>query len=177
MEPERIGELLDRLGPGLALFARQWSDSPEDVVQEAFVALALLREDPEVPSAWLYRAVRNGAINSGIAERRRRQRELVAGSRRTRWFTPAEFPINPSAALDLDAVQTALAGLVDPQREVIVAHLWGGLTFEQIADLVQTSASSAHRLYQAGLMTLRERLGVPCRSTTLPHKPTGTTSK
>jgi DNA-directed RNA polymerase specialized sigma24 family protein len=48
------------------------------------------------------------------------------------------------------------------QREVIVAHLWGGLTFEQIGELIDASSSTAHRWYLAGLVTLRERLGVIC---------------
>ena len=37
------------------------------------------------------------------------------------------------------------------QREVIVAQLWGGLTFEQVGELMGSSSSTAHRLYQAGL--------------------------
>jgi Sigma-70, region 4 len=51
------------------------------------------------------------------------------------------------------------------EREVIVAHIWGGLTFEQIGEIAGCSASTAHRQYTAGLTTIRERLGVtePCR--------------
>ncbi len=45
---------------------------------------------------------------------------------------------------------------------MIVAHLWGGLTFEQIAELAGCSPSTAHRRYVAGLANLRERLHVPC---------------
>ncbi len=172
MEPERIGELIDRLGPGLGLFARQWCSSPEDVVQEAFVALARLPREPAHAAGWLYRAVRNGAINAGIAERRRRRRETVALTRMARWFAPLDPGTAPGEAIDPETAQEALAGLPEAQREVIVAHLWGGLTFDQVADLVQTSSSSAHRLYQAGLKTLRERLGVPCRSKTRPEDPT-----
>ena len=165
MGPERIGELIDRLGPGLGLFARQWCDAPEDVVQEAFVALATLPVEPDAPAAWLYRAVRNGAINAGIAARRRRRREADAGARSPPWFAP------PGAAgaaheVDPDAAQAALADLPPDRREVIVAHLWGGLTFEQIGVLTGTSASSAHRLYQAGIITLRHQLGAPCRPKT-----------
>jgi RNA polymerase sigma-70 factor (ECF subfamily) len=43
-------------------------------------------------------------------------------------------------------------------REVIVARLWGGLTFEAVAALAGTSVPTAHRRYQAGLAQLRERL-------------------
>jgi RNA polymerase sigma-70 factor (ECF subfamily) len=48
------------------------------------------------------------------------------------------------------------------QREVIVAHLWGGLTFEEIAGLCHCSTTTAHRRYVAGLTELRTRLNVSC---------------
>ena len=170
MEPDRIGELIDRLGAGLGLFARQWCDSPEDVVQEAFVALTTCPREPDHPASRLYRAVRNGAINAGIAERRRRRRETEARVESPRWFE--REPNATSTWIDPEQAQVALGALPDAQREVIVAHLWGGLTFEEVAGLVGTSTSSAHRLYQAGLVTLRERLGVPCRSKTPRTDPT-----
>ncbi len=168
MEPERIGDLIDRLAAPLGLYARQWCDAPEDVVQEAFMTLAARAESPAHPAAWLFRAVRNGAINAGIAGRRRRRHEAEAASGASAWFE-----VDPSsrheAAVDPDSAQAALSTLPVDQREVIVAHLWGGLTFEQISRLAGTSASSAHRLYHAGLIALRGRLGVPCRSN--PNRP------
>ncbi|GAC1450113.1 MAG: RNA polymerase sigma factor [Isosphaeraceae bacterium] len=164
MEPELLGSLIDRLAAALELYARQWSEAPEDVVQEAFVKLAAEPEPPIKPDAWLFRTVRNGAINAGIAGRRRRRHEFQAAAR-----APAWFEVDPvgrhEGAIDPEAAQAALAGLPVEQREVIVAHLWGGLTFEQIAELAGSSASSAHRLYHAGLFALRERLGVSCRAT------------
>jgi DNA-directed RNA polymerase specialized sigma24 family protein len=47
------------------------------------------------------------------------------------------------------------------QREVVVARIWGGLTFEELAHLVGCSLPTAHRRYQAGLVALRERLKGP----------------
>ena len=160
MEPDRIGALIDSLANGLHLFARQWTRSPEDVVQDAFVALATIADEPREPTAWLYRAVRNGAINAGIAERRRKRRESIAGNQTPRWFEVAP-PAPTLHGIDPDAAQVALASLPDSQREVIVAHLWGGLTFDQIATLTGTSSSTAHRLYRAGLQTLRTHLEAP----------------
>lgn len=159
MEPDRLGDLIDRLASPLALFARQWADNPEDVVQEAFLKLAEQPRAPTSVEAWLYRAVRNGAINSGIAARRRRRREAEASARAPSWFDTSRA----DPAIDPDLAESALAALPKASREVVVAHLWGRLTFDQIAEVVGTSASSAHRLYHAALETLRERLGVPCR--------------
>ena len=62
--PELLGQLLDRHGRALVLFARQWTSSPEDVVQEAFVQLSRQTEAPRDPASWLYRVVRNGAISA-----------------------------------------------------------------------------------------------------------------
>jgi RNA polymerase sigma-70 factor (ECF subfamily) len=100
--------------------------------------------------------VRNGAISAGRGDRRRQKHETAAAQARG-WFAPAEKP-----GLDADAAATALRGLPIEQREIIVAHLWGGRTFEQIAELTGLSSSTAHRWYLEGLSALRERLGVPC---------------
>jgi RNA polymerase sigma-70 factor (ECF subfamily) len=171
MDPERLGRLIDRLADALALYARQWCDEPEDVVQEAFVKLSAQPSPPHSPASWLFRTVRNGAINAGIAGRRRRRRETQAVADAPAWFEAAPGGSN-AADVDPEAAQEALAALPLEQREVIVAHLWGGLTFEQIAELAGCSSSSAHRHYHAGLAALRERLGAPCR--TNPTRPTRT---
>ncbi len=156
MGPDEIGELIDRLAGPLGLYARQWSDAPEDVVQEAFLKLAGQGQPgPKEPAAWLFRAVRNGAINAGIAARRRRRHEAAAASRSCPWFEADHPPLDP------DRARAALAALPDTQREVVVAHLWGGLTFEQVATLAGTSASTCHRLYRSALATLKSELGDP----------------
>ena len=64
--------------------------------------------------------------------------------------------------LDAGAAAEALKQLPIEQRETIVARLWGGLSYEQIAELTDSSTNSAHRWYQAGLSALRERSGVRC---------------
>jgi RNA polymerase sigma-70 factor (ECF subfamily) len=48
---------------------------------------------------------------------------------------------------------------------VIVARLWGGLTFEQFGQVAGCSASSAHRRFEAGIEALRKKLGEPCPKT------------
>src|SRR5437764_217363 len=44
--PDLLGRLFDEHARGLVLYARQWSESPEDVLQEAFVQLARRRARP-----------------------------------------------------------------------------------------------------------------------------------
>jgi len=155
MGPELLGELLDGHASALVLYARQWCATPEDVVQEAFVKLLGQRPTPGNAVAWLYRVVRNGAI-SAARSTRRRERHETAAARQTTWFQSAD-----DTRLTSDEVVAALQNLPIEQREIIVAHLWGRRTFEQIAELVGASASSAHRWYVEGLTALRERLEAP----------------
>jgi RNA polymerase sigma factor (sigma-70 family) len=161
MDPDLLGNLLDQHAAALELYARQWCDTPEDVVQDAFLKLAGLRAWPENPAAWLFRVVRNGAIDAGLAARRRGRYETAAASRTDPWFVADPRPRPDS--IDPDQAAAELSTLPIEEREVIIAHLWGGLTFEQIAEVASCSSSSAHRLYARGLTTLRERLGVSCR--------------
>src|SRR5262245_59139465 len=54
MGPEILGRLIDEHAAALTLYARQWCDAPEDVVQEAFLKLVAQRPVPDSPAAWLY---------------------------------------------------------------------------------------------------------------------------
>lgn len=154
MSPRQIANLIDAHGPALLLYARQLCDCAEDVVQEAFLKLVTLREWPRETAPWLYRVVRNAALDA-VKARRRRQRREEQAARSARWFVEPEID-----GLDAEAASAALRGLPPEQREVIAAHLWGGLTFEQIGEVSGTAASTAYRRYQAGITALRERLGV-----------------
>lgn len=151
--PELLAELLVRHGPALELYARQLCHTPSDVVQDALVNLARQPRAPENVVAWLYRAVRNGAISAARADARRRRHEAAAAQGRTPWFVAVE-----DDPLDAAAAERALAKLATDQREMIVLRIWGGLTFEEIGAVSACSASAAHRRYHAALDCLRERL-------------------
>ena len=160
LSPKRLSELLRELGPNLVLFAQQWCHTPEDVVQEAFLRLIGEPEEPPNVKAWLYRTVRHRALNALRSDARRTRRESAVSGPGKSWFeADAEL-----AVLGTEATE-ALGHLPGDQREVIVARLWGGLTFQEVADLVGTSLSTAYRHYQAGIEALRERLGVSCPKT------------
>jgi RNA polymerase sigma-70 factor (ECF subfamily) len=162
MGPELLGRLVDRHAAALVLYARQWCAAPEDVVQEGFLKLIVQRPPPDNPVSWLYRVVRNAAVSAARSARRRQRHEAGAAARAPAWFQGAEADV-----LDVEAATAALQALPLEEREAIVAHLWGGLTFEEIAALAGCSSSTAHRRYAAGLAHLRERLHTPC-----PNQPT-----
>jgi len=157
MTEQQFGELIDTHAAALVLYARSWCASPDDFVQDAFCKLAEQRVPPVDPVAWLYRVVRNRALDVGKADRRRARREATA-ARPVQWFVEKSID-----GLDAEVAVAALESLSNEYREVIVARLWGGLTFEQIALVLGCSVSSAHRRYEAGIHTLQERLGEPCQ--------------
>jgi RNA polymerase sigma factor (sigma-70 family) len=156
MSPAEVARLINSHSAPLVLYARQWCDAPEDVVQEAFLKLVRPGRPPEDAVAWLYRVVRNGAIDEAKMARRRQRRESAA-ARPVRWFVEQEVD-----GLDAEIAVAALEGLAPRCREVIVAHHWGGLSFEQIGAVVGCSASTAFRRYTAGVEELRNKLGVIC---------------
>lgn len=156
MTPRQLAELVATHAAALALFARQWCDTPEDAVQDAFCKLVCQRTPPADVAAWLFTVVRTTAIDAGRKDRRRQRREEVA-ARPVRWFAEAEID-----GLDAATAVAALESLPPEFREVIVARLWGGLTLEQVAAAAGCSVSTAHRRYEAGVQLLRERLGVTC---------------
>jgi RNA polymerase sigma factor (sigma-70 family) len=152
--PEELGRLYRVYAPALRLYVRQWPHAGEDLVQDAFVKLAQQAPLPEQVLPWLYRVVRNGALAAGRGEVRRRRRQDRASAPEA-WFVAADDQLDGREATRL------LAELPLEQREVIVARIWGGLTFEEVARLAGCSLPTAHRRYQAGLAALRERLADP----------------
>jgi RNA polymerase sigma factor (sigma-70 family) len=153
-----LGQLLDRHGAALALYAAQWTDTPEDCVQEAFVELARQGEAPQNVVGWLYRVVKNRALNAARCARRRRERETRSIARR---FTIERQPATFDRA-DAAAVAEALDQLSADDRELIVMRVWGGLTFEEIAACRSVSLSSVHRYYGRALENLRHILESSC---------------
>jgi RNA polymerase sigma factor (sigma-70 family) len=158
--PELLAWVLKRHAAALELFARQWCDCPDDVVQDALIELARRSETPDDVLCWLYRVVRNRAISAGRSRRRRSRRESAVSSA-TPWFVSS-----PEDTLDARAAAEALSSLPEEQREVVVARLWGGLTFAEIGRLIGTNDSTAHRRYEAALTQLRKELKVPCPTKT-----------
>ena len=161
MRAHDLASLVDKLGPALILYARQWCQAPEDVVQDAFVKLVAQREPPREVIPWLYRVVRNGALDAGKSARRRVRREQ-ATAKPERWFVEQAID-----GLDAETAVMALQGLPIEQREIVVARLWGGLNFEQIAEVAGCSVSTAFRRFSAGIDTLRKELGELCPNPSL----------
>ncbi len=136
------------------MIARATGEGAEDAVQEAFVALAQQSELPDDPLAWLVRTTRNQILSSWRGRLRRRARERAVALTRN-WFTgSSEYH---EQKLDGQEVTSWLGELDEDLRSVIVMHLWAGMTFRQIADVLDCSAATANRRYQRALSALQQR--------------------
>lgn len=160
---ERLTRIATSCGPALTLYARQWLDaaSADDAVQEALVALLCQRRPPDNPAAWLYRAVRNAAIDHGRANQRRRRREqTVALQRREMFETDGE------SLVDSETAENWLNRLSPEHREAVVLRIWGDLAFAEIAAIMGLGVSTVHDRYTAALRELRRLLEQKCDTKT-----------
>jgi RNA polymerase sigma-70 factor (ECF subfamily) len=144
-----IEDLYEQYGPALVLFATALCNdraSAQDAVQQVFVNM-LNRNHSTVdePKAYLYRAVRNTVLN-GIKVRDRNT-ELKDEP----WFLAPDG--NREEEL---SIRAALNELANEQRELVIMHVWGGLTFAEIADLLGISINTATSRYRYALANLRE---------------------
>jgi RNA polymerase sigma-70 factor (ECF subfamily) len=146
----QIAELVHTRLPDLVLFAKQWKrTSAEDIVQEAFLKLMRQKVFPDNPVAWLYTVIRNLSNNELRSHLRRKRRELDVQIGRG-WFDVPETEQRE----EIDQLIRQLDALELEYREVIVAKIWGGLTFEEIAEMTGGSRSAVHRRWQEGLRRL-----------------------
>ena len=155
MDPEQIRYLVDRHGASLVLYARQWCRFPDDAVQEAFVDLVKETSPPDVPVAWLFKVVKHKAMNLARAERRRSKYQQGASGQSDAWFDARH-----DQRLVAEDVEVALSQLSDVERQIVVARVWGELTFGQIGELLEMSSSAAHRRFRQALDAMSVLLGV-----------------
>jgi RNA polymerase sigma factor (sigma-70 family) len=160
---ERLTRVIGERAAALVLYARQWLDaaSADDAVQEALVALLGQRRPPHNPIAWIYRAVRNAAIDQVRSTSRRRRREqTVAFERQELFESRAETRIDAAVA------EEWLEQLSPELREVVVLRIWGDITFGEIAVIMDLGISTVHDRYKTALGELRSALEQPCKTKT-----------
>lgn len=133
----------------------------EDIAQEAFTRLIRLDQQgkaPPQPEAWLYRVVRNLAIDSLRKERRFHDYVQHSQENAPPWFresTRSNEHESWENRCDGEFLQSRLQELPLNQRETIVAHLWGELSFREIAAMCGRSFSTVRREFHQGIETLR----------------------
>lgn len=149
---EGVRRLYEQHAPALLLYARSFvpdGAAAEDVLHQVFAKL--LRGEttvPDAPLAYLYRAVRNAALNA----RRNRAKDVGLDSQEA-WFQQRADGQESSVAL-----QCALRELPEEQRDAVILHIWAGMTFEEMAESTGVPANTAASRCRYGLEKLRDRL-------------------
>ena len=147
-------------GPRLLLFARQWAgghNEAQDIMQEAFMRFWQARERARDPAAYMYACVRNCALESRRSGGRRERREQAAVRERPA-HVEAAFEALPEKDEFRRSVEAALERLPEEQRQVLVLKIWGELTFEQVAEVMEVPPSTAASRFRYGLTALRREL-------------------
>jgi len=147
-------ELLYRQhGPALLLFAQTLTGErgrAQDAVHQVFLKLIEKGSLSKVvdKKAYLFACVRNAALNEG--KLRARDAPLDPDSA---WFSPPDR--NYAGEQNL---RHALGNLPNDQRQVMVLHVWGELTFSQISDLLNLSSNTVASRYRYALAKLRDSM-------------------
>jgi RNA polymerase sigma factor (sigma-70 family) len=149
---ESVQALYVELGPALLAYARSIVPSraeAEDALQQVFVKLMAPHAAlPREPRPYLFRAIRNTCLN-----RRRSASRHTAPPRDVMFEAPDG---RGDLALDL---QAALGELPDEQREVVMLRIWGEMTIEEAAQVLEIPANTAGSRYRYALAKLRARFG------------------
>lgn len=154
IEPTILARLWRQHAERLLLIARASGEPAEDAVQEAFVALAQQQILPDDPLAWLVQTARNQLLQWQRGSIRRGMRERQVAERSSWFESPCE---TTDSVLDGHRITAWLIELPQEDREVIVMHLWGDMSFRQIANVTGDSSATAHRRFQRGIEMLRRR--------------------
>ena len=140
----------------LALSITRCSSRAEDAVQEAFGRLWRLRKPPSgelVP--YVFAAVRNAAV-----DQMRRNAGLIQPPEDVSIFDArAEDPA--AGVLDAeqrDLVRQAVEALPDEQRQAIVLHVYGGLTFDEVAKMLAEPLPTIASRYRRALDRLKQTM-------------------
>ncbi|MGH3440537.1 MAG: ECF RNA polymerase sigma factor SigK [Nitriliruptorales bacterium] len=135
----------------------------EEVAQEVFVeAWRTARSfDPErgAVATWLMTLAHRRAVDRVRSEQSSRDREDRVGAQEvTRPFDEVEERVE--AVLEREQVRQALEGLTDLQREAIELAYYGGNTYREVAELLDTPLGTVKTRLRDGLIRLRDALGV-----------------
>ena len=171
-DPAELEELLLRIAQGeqqaleelyrrtrgavyaLALSFLKNAHDAQDVTQDAFVRVwegAVQYRPQGSPMAWLLTIARN------LARMKLRQGARQAELSEEEWEAiPADSPsVTPE---DRELLQTALAGLEDQERQVVLLHAVTGLKHREIAALLEMPLATVLSKYHRALKKLKNKL-------------------
>jgi RNA polymerase sigma-70 factor (ECF subfamily) len=149
-----VQDLYQRHGPALLAYATGLlgsRSSAEDVLHQVFLGLLSKVERPTEPRPYLFKAVRNRALNSRCSG----ARMVPLHDHDQQWL------VKPQGMMEAGIeVERALRDLPSEQREVVLMRVWGEMTLEEIATMLDVPANTVASRYRYALGKLREILKV-----------------
>ncbi|MCH7526987.1 MAG: RNA polymerase sigma factor [Planctomycetes bacterium] len=131
-----------------------------DVVQDVFVKWVRQYRDrpPEQPRGWLRRVTVNRAVD--VHRRRRLAPQSVGetGEAMSAEITEETLGAGIDRATLRDDIATALAGLTELQRGVLVAKVYDELTFAQVATELGLAVPTIKTHYLRAVRAVRDQL-------------------
>ena len=152
--PDEWRSWLRENGPRYLLFARQKTrleSDAEDILQDALVE-SWQRAGRMPDDALVFSTIRRRAIDLARSSDRRALREEDFFQTDS-WFAP-EMDRRETHQL----LENAVKALNPAYREVLVLKLWGGMTFQQVAKMLDVPANTAASRYRYAIEELRQSL-------------------
>jgi RNA polymerase sigma-70 factor (ECF subfamily) len=153
-QPGSYAALYDRMGRSMLRVATvmlRGSAEAEDAVQDVFVEIA--RQPDRLKHVLNLDAYVFAMLRNNVTRRLRARQSELRHLKQLAQPSGADEP--RSASLDLDE---ALKALPDDQREVIALKVDGGLTFAEVAEILNVSPNTAASRYRYALEKLRRSL-------------------
>ena len=148
-------------------FVKNHTDA-EDVAQEVFIevyrSISKFREDAKL-STWLYRI----AVNKSIDFLRKQKRKIWLGSIQSVFGSEAKAMVvedkhqpNPQQILEQNerkiVLQHAIDKLAENQKTAFILHKYEGLSYKEIAKIMDLSLSSVESLMHRSKKNLKKLL-------------------
>lgn len=140
----------------LFLYARSLTRddaAAEDLVHETFLRLVRSGESRAALGPYLYTVLRRLSIDRARSDGALRRRERAVARD---WIEAADPGPDPAG---VEALNFALPQLPPEQLEVVVLHVYGGLTFQEVAEAVDVPAKTVMSRYEYALARLAILLG------------------
>lgn len=123
-----------------------------DAVHDAFCSLLAINTQPVDLKNYTFRAVRNAALQVV------RKKRPLCGLPAEPFLDMPNVDDMATEAEDLVRLHQALEMLPNPYREVILQHMYSGLTFREISEMRNDSINTVASWYRRGLQELRGHL-------------------
>ena len=149
----KLESFYDQYATGLylcALAVTGCSELAEDAIHEAFCRLLKMRDAPDNLKAYVFRSVRNAAI-----DQLRRQRSYIPLDEAFIFDSVPDPRCDAEQRQQIERAAAALNAVGEDERETIVQHLYADLTFREIAQMRETPMGTVVSWYRRGLEKMR----------------------